>query len=227
MKSGFIFFIIITGFFLILGSCEQPPELSSTPTISFEDVEFKDAQGAADTLIISINFEDNEGDLGIERSDLDKEAPLIFPLDPQGNYISFSNPNNTTPFHACDWAIDPVINGVQIEDTIRVKVDSTFYNYRIDIFRKVNGQYNIYDPRRISALTSCDPKDRNFLRINTQPNDRPLQGTLRYKYTSQIFGTLLRPTDSLKLFITIKDRAGNISNTVESNDFTLEGIKTN
>ncbi|CAN5568792.1 hypothetical protein BH23BAC1_BH23BAC1_45590 [soil metagenome] len=223
MKLNVSFFSLVAVTILFLGACERPPELSSVPIIEFESVEYRVVEGRADSLIITISFEDNEGDLGVDRVN---DPPAInYPKDAQGNYISISSSPDLPPYHACDYIIDPVINGVQINDTILYEMDQDFYNYRIDFYRKINGQYREFDIRREFGVNSCLPKDRNYFRLNTQPNDRPLQGSLRYAYGSIIFGTVFRPSDTLRVDIQIMDRALNKSNIVSSPDFTLNGVK--
>lgn len=223
MKLSVSFLSLIAVAMLFLGACERPPELSSVPIIEFESVEYRTVEGRADSLIITISFEDNEGDLGVDRVN---DPPAIFyPQDAQGNYISIGSSPDLPPYHACDYIINPEINGVQINDTILYEMDQDFYNYRIDFYKKVNGQYREFDIRREFGANSCLPKDRNFFKLNTQPSDRPLQGSLRYAYGSIIFGTVFRPSDTLKVDIQIMDRAFNKSNIVSSPDFTLNGVK--
>lgn len=72
------FLIIITG--LTLSSCVDTPDFDNTPSIRFNDVEpftiyDSFSQTNADSIVITIDFEDGDGDLGIspeERSDTTK-----------------------------------------------------------------------------------------------------------------------------------------------------------
>jgi hypothetical protein len=57
----------------LLWSCFNPPEFPSTPQIEFNNVEFRVVGGFSDpdSLILSINFKDGDGDLGLSTQDLD------------------------------------------------------------------------------------------------------------------------------------------------------------
>ena len=68
MKLGSVIFsFLVLVVFLI--SCERPPELSSTPFIEYQNVEFKQVNDAQDSLIVTIRFEDGDGDLGLSNND--------------------------------------------------------------------------------------------------------------------------------------------------------------
>ena len=45
--------------------CYDAPYLSDEPAISFNLIEFVVVDGAADSLILTFNFEDGDGDLGL------------------------------------------------------------------------------------------------------------------------------------------------------------------
>ena len=56
--------LLLTG----LASCFDPPEYPVTPSITYENVVFKDSDDPtiSDTLVVSINFKDGDGNLGID-----------------------------------------------------------------------------------------------------------------------------------------------------------------
>jgi hypothetical protein len=56
--------LLLTG----LASCFDPPEYPVTPSITYENVVFKDSEDPtiSDTLVVSINFKDGDGNLGID-----------------------------------------------------------------------------------------------------------------------------------------------------------------
>jgi hypothetical protein len=71
--------------------------------------------------------------------------------------------------------------------------------------------------------TECGPSfDGRFPRLSDK--DGPLEGTLRYSMKSEGIAFILS-SRSFKLRVTIKDRALNTSNIVETDFVTLEGIK--
>jgi len=89
----------ISGFIVVLlvfASCERPPELSSTPRIEYLSVEFKVVENGQDSLIVTVSFEDGDGDLGNEDPDVNSlfildsrleqhDVYYIPPLSPQGS----------------------------------------------------------------------------------------------------------------------------------------------
>lgn len=48
-----------------LTGCYEAPYLPDEPTISFNRIEFVEVDGAADSLILTFNFEDGDGDVGL------------------------------------------------------------------------------------------------------------------------------------------------------------------
>jgi len=56
-----------------LNACFKAPEFPITPEITFNDIVFKDVSGlaTADTLILTINFKDGDGDLGLDEAEND------------------------------------------------------------------------------------------------------------------------------------------------------------
>jgi len=72
---------------IVLGSCFNPPEFPLRPEIEFESLAFKKVGGFADpdSLILTISFNDGDGDLG-----LDPENPQYssFPFHPINYYLA-------------------------------------------------------------------------------------------------------------------------------------------
>lgn len=68
MKTGSIFFSVVA--ILSLSSCFNSPDFPSTPKIEFENVIFKEAASPinSDSLVITIKFEDGDGDIGLDFS---------------------------------------------------------------------------------------------------------------------------------------------------------------
>jgi len=62
-------------FFILLSGCFSPPEFSNIPNIDYESVVFKrgtvTAGVSTDTLILSINFRDGDGDIGLAADETD------------------------------------------------------------------------------------------------------------------------------------------------------------
>jgi hypothetical protein len=224
MKIGSLYFLLVTGVLLLFAACEGPPEFPSVPTIEFESVEYKEVSGP-DSLIVAIKFQDNEGDLGFNRGD--DPTVIIYPKDASGNLITYGSSSDLPSYNVCDYVINPTIDGVLVEDTVLFQIDENSYNIYLKFFKKVGETFQEFDFRREFGPNNCFTMDGRFLRLNTRPQDRPLEGSLRYGMTSHVFGTTLRPTDILMIQVQIRDNSFQKSNIVSSPEFTLEGIKTN
>jgi hypothetical protein len=77
-------------FSILLGSCFEAPEFSDVPEISNAEVKFievKDQPGQlkADTLAVSINFKDGNGDLGLGEEEVDD------PFHPRNYFVEDGN----------------------------------------------------------------------------------------------------------------------------------------
>ena len=202
-------------------SCEKPPELPLTPSITFESVRYAPGPSGFDSLIVSIGFQDGNGDLGLLGSDNDPPyQPLNFPRNSSGDFILFGDPEAPEEFHVCDFVTDLDVTGDEIPDTVYVEINQNSFNIEIDFFLKRDGQYQEYDWRREFGPFSCITFDGRYPPLNSAEFERPLAGSLSYSMISSgflpIFGN-----DTLQLRIQIKDRALNISNTVESPDFVV------
>ena len=92
--------------------------------------------------------------------------------------------------------------------TAEVKND---YNYLIRLFRKRRGVFQEFVP--------SVPYSGYFLRLRNDTKSGPIEGNISYSIDFPHPFTPLK--DSLKFQVTIKDRAGNLSNTVESSVIVL------
>lgn len=85
------------------------------------------------------------------------------------------------------------------------------YNYVVRIFRKTRGQFVEFQP--------FIPYSGFFFRLKNDDKIGPIEGTLRYSIDFPHPFTPKR--DSVQFQITLKDRAGNFSNTVETETIVL------
>ncbi len=209
---------------LAISACTRAPELPVTPAIEFDKIEFKEVDGP-DSLIISIYFEDGDGDMGLTSYDInDPYQPYDVVLDQNGDTISIGSQPGLPDYNPIDYIILRNSNGEAI-DTILVEINENHYNYFVRFYPKKNGQYTEFDWRDAPYFQTFDGR---FPLLNRDISDgqlkeRPLEGTLRYGMTSS--GWLFLFRDSLKISIQIQDRALHKSNIVESPDFTLESIR--
>jgi len=216
-----IFFISV----MILAACTRPPELPVVPQIEFEYVEFKEVDGP-DSLIVSVKFEDGDGDMGLTSSDIyDPYHPYDVVLDENNDTIRIGSRPGLPEYNPIDYIILRNQDG-EATDTILVEINENHYNYFVRFFTRKNGQYTEFDWRADPYYQTFNGR---FPLLNRDVQDgqlkqRPLEGSLRYGMTSS--GWLFLFRDTLKISVQIQDRALNKSNTVESPDFTLESIRT-
>ena len=93
MKSlvGICLSLVILGC-LGLTACESPPSLPLTPSISFNSVEYRpDDATFRDTIVLTINFQDGDGDLGLGDGPRFNEPPyhpFNFVVNDQGESVT-------------------------------------------------------------------------------------------------------------------------------------------
>ena len=136
-----------SGFMFVVGlgwtSCISPPDNFPTkPEIEFSTIEYVRTSGQ-DSLIISVDFKDAEGDLGLSSTDINAPFnPLIYKRDAAGNLVTYSRrPANAPSYNPIDWVIDPIINNTLVKDTVWVEQNPNHYNIFVRFFIKRNGKY--------------------------------------------------------------------------------------
>lgn len=207
-----------------LMACNRAPELPVIPVIDFQDVIFREVDGP-DSLIVSIYFEDGDGDLGLTSFDItDPFHPFDVVLDANGDTITIGSRPDLPPYNPIDYIIVRDQDGNAI-DTVLVELNENHYNFFVRFFTKKNGQYTEFNWRDPPYFQTFDGR---FPLLNRDVSDgqlreRPLEGELRYGMTSS--GWLFLFRDTLKLSIQIQDRSLNRSNVVETPDFTLDMIR--
>ncbi|WP_375583877.1 hypothetical protein [Cyclobacterium xiamenense] len=214
----FLLFIFAAG-----TGCISPPEdFPTVPRIEFNGMEFVQTPGA-DSLIVSIQFQDAEGDLGLNARDIFPPFnELNYLTDENGNFITYSNrPDDAPDFNNRDWVIFPLINNVEIQDTLWVSENPDHYNIFVDFFIKRGGNYTEFDWSAPPFFTTFDGR---FPRMLEEERPRSIEGQIRYAMLSLGWNNIFR-TDTIRLEIQIQDRALNRSNVVSSPDFTLSQIE--
>lgn len=160
-------FIILAAIGSLVG-CYKEVSFDVKPAIEFRSLkkEIRIDQFAGskkDSVILTIKFQDGDGDLGLNEKE---------------------------------------------KTTAELKND---FNYIIRIFRKRRGVFTEFIPEV--------PYSGYFPRLKVDGKTGPIEGTLDYSIDFPHPFTPVK--DSLKFQVTIKDRAGNISNTTESEVIVL------
>ncbi|WP_186754641.1 hypothetical protein [Echinicola salinicaeni] len=221
MKAkGYIYVLVLT---FLLGACVSPPDnFPTVPEINFSDISYIETDGGADSLIIALKFKDAEGDLGLDARDINPPFhPLEFLRDNQGNLITYSNrPSSAPDYNPIDWAVDPVVDNVEIKDTVWVEQNPNFNNIFVQFFIKRNDEYQEFkwsDPPYYTTFNG------RFPLILSSDNPRAIEGTIKYSMQSLGWRSIFR-NDTIRLDIQIQDRALNKSNMISTPDFTLNQI---
>lgn len=252
MKKNSNFFLLIILFSTLLIACEGPPELPHEPIIGFKSVSFveSDNNQVQDTLKITVSFEDGNGDLGLSQnfSDFPYHEYTYFNREPpyqeitnlntyQGELLQLGDKpggNDTLPAYnefnqpfdedCINYKVLGLYMGDSLirRDTVYIEINKFNKNFLLDFLIKRDGEFQEFNFLR----ETCIPSDGRFQLLNTSDNSRPLEGDLTYNFRANRLKRYFAD-DTLKLRIQIVDRALNISNTVESPPFTLDGVKIN
>lgn len=133
-------------------------------------------------------------------------------------------PPFTKPFNCVNWEIRSV--GGQI-DTFYVERNPYHNNIIVQFMVKnANGSFTEFDWTKEFAYPQCGITFNGRFPILSKDLSRAaaLDGKIRYGMASTGF-TILFSIKTLKLRVTILDRSLNVSNTVETPEFTLQQIK--
>ena len=146
-----------------------------------------------------------------------------FSLKPEIEFASISKDIRLDQFTGAKK--DSIIVSVKFQDgdgdlgynteEIGKVVKQTDYNYIVKSFRKNKGVFVPFEP--FETLSGFYP------RLNTDDKVGPIEGTLSYRIEIE---TAFWPVkkDTVKFAVTIKDRSGNISNTVESTPIVINAF---
>jgi hypothetical protein len=246
----FVIFILALG---LLSGCFEPPEFSEVPQISFKSLRFVEVNQAPDSLVLSFDFQDGDGDVGLSSEMvyppyhsfnivLDADTNLVFYQDDQvtpplslfdnfdGSYQGlYSDEVNLPPFNCEDYLIldDPTADSASNDrtDTVLIQKNKFNRNIYIDFLRKRNGQYE--NINRLFSQGTCQEFFNSRVPIFDRNNvGRSLSGTISFAMLSQGFRTVFS-NDSIKIRFYIYDQELNQSNIEESNDFILSDIALN
>src|SRR5690606_8419976 len=106
-KNYFYRLMILAG---IAYSCISPrDDFPTVPSIGFNDIQYVETN-SADSLVVSVDFRDGEGDLGLNPREINPPFhPLDYQMDASGDLITYGNrPPDAPPFNNRDWEINPL-----------------------------------------------------------------------------------------------------------------------
>ncbi|HEY9044537.1 MAG TPA: hypothetical protein VIN08_01515 [Ohtaekwangia sp.] len=281
ITKGLLLFGVLV---VVVSACFSPPEYPNQPSINLAGLDFYAEVDALDSLVLSIDFRDGDGDLGLGADEISypyhprnyflQNNGQLIPIPTTSPYtnippIIYLNENQQGKLATNRTLEDPAYSSkmppyiypytcnTYIFDTLYVeKGDEAIFDatYNItDTLRSSNPQnkdlYEIkeifytqenpnYDNITVDFIlsngteldwetitgTECGPSfDGRFPRLSDKTGV-PLEGTLRYSMKSEGLAIVLG-SQSFKLRVQIKDRALNVSNIIETDYVTLEGIK--
>lgn len=228
-------------------SCNKPPILPDTPSISFNNVKFEvknqgDPLFEETVLSLSFNVQDGNGDLGLDGGENDTPYNAFDLIPGPSGPIEFGDRPTDPVFSCVNYVIEDtenldLNNDDDFLDTLLINFNENQFNIEVDFFVKRNGNFEELDMRaqpRGSAneTTLCGISfDGRFPCLSSEDNpcgfvrnnSRPIEGVITYEMNSGLFLPIFR-TDTIMLEFKIRDRALNESNIARSDEFTLQGI---
>jgi hypothetical protein len=225
--------VLIGLFAILLSSCFNAPEFPNEPVISYNNIVFKNGatEFDQDSLILTINFQDGDGDLGLRPDGADTDNPyhdIWFFTKSDGSLVTLAD--RSLP--GFDTLLPPYefpytcINYSEIVETYTFYTEANEFhnNIYVTFFTKKNGEYKEFDFLELFA-PQCNSVTFNgrFPLLNDPNRDSPLEGNLKYKMKSALWELTFRQ-DTLKLDVFIYDRALNKSNIISTPDFVLKNI---
>jgi hypothetical protein len=250
-------YILSSGFFLLLAGCFEAPDFADTPKITFENVEFKQGSTDFDSLIISINYEDGDGDLGLDE-DFDTDPRYIpgrFALFEDDSFVTIKDigqplpgissftevPGFERPYDCVNWVEVPFNNNSK--DTLLFIPNENTFNFFVKFLFRDKGADDSVPFEEFNWVTEVDPiacgspiNGRFPVLRDLSESDAPIEGLIRYSFISQGLVFLFEDKE-LKLEVSIQDRKLQRSNSVtitgnkdansDATGFTLAGIQVN
>ena len=225
--------IIIIGFLTILSACPTAPEFEDVPTIEYEDIQFSQITDTSasgqplnqDVISVTLSFEDGDGDLGLRNTEIEQPYNLFdIPLNQERELIFFGSSPELPPFNFYDYYIssDSVVinNTLLINDTILVRFNERHFNIYVDFYYQPGGRGDFVQFEWETEPGFYQSFHGRFPILNTENYSRPLNGSLTYEMKSVGFQAIFRDYP-MYLEVYILDRAGNRSNTIETDPIRL------
>ncbi|MBI3218636.1 MAG: hypothetical protein HYZ44_03925 [Bacteroidetes bacterium] len=236
-----------------LNACFETPTYPIVPQIEIvNDDLYYGKSDTGDSIVVVLKFKDGDGDLGISDADNDvfkyaykyryltgvgsnvvnykfKRENPNFTIDLQDGStpLPLSTYNFVTPYNCTNWEVIRNDNNV-VTDTLFVIFNKDYYNIFIDFYTKnTDGSYTLFDPTTYFKYPNCSISgyDGRFPILSKDLGKKsPLDGKMTYALKGSAFD-LLFGTKTMRLKITIQDRALHKSNEITTKDFTLASIR--
>jgi hypothetical protein len=241
--------VLIASLFGAAFSCFDPPDFPITPSIEFAEIFFRDVPSGADTLVLRINFQDGNGDVGLRpdeftnRDNLPVYAQYFYFEEGTNQRLTSRNttrklvnyrtrrtvpgydtlPAYVRPFDCLNWEL--VFNNAsppRVTDTVYFQSNPNFNNIFVEFYTKnANGTFSEYDWKELF----CVDFNGRLPRLQKEGvGQAPLEGTITYPMRSVGFLSAFS-IRTLKLRVWIQDRELNRSNVIETPEFTLQSIR--
>jgi hypothetical protein len=211
MKKELFFSVFLIAACIFLNNCIKTPVYPDTPEITFNNIE---KYPAGDSVAITINFKDGDGDLGL---DPDFFSPPFneynYIKDGSGNYIKLGSSSTLPPYSCTKYNIGYFFS-TTVRDTVLADYNPNYHNYHIEILiKQSDGSYLKFDDSDLCYFNQRFPK------LSTKEGKGPIEGTLTHMMKSGLFFKFFGGT--LKFKIYILDRALNKSNVIETPDVVM------
>jgi hypothetical protein len=185
--GGLLLFVVLA---VAFNACFDPPQFSIIPVISYNNIIFKaksaSVANSTDSLILTINFKDGDGDLGLDSADvnypyenkdyfLKNGTPVYFPnneqaSNPDDTLVSFRTKrlwakdqnlnNDTLPNFVvpfCCTKWDLITTNDIVSDTLYCRLNPNYYNIFINIYEvQSDGSLTLFDFTEEFGCSFCD-----------------------------------------------------------------------
>jgi len=225
VKNSLWILLLIIG----LSSCQDRPTLPVVPSITLEDYYFQiiasaDGKNLRDSIVVKVNFEDGDGDLGLNTNETSPPFHLFDIVLVNGDTLRYGDNDTLPAFNCYNYEIITTTTSVGgslvvNSDTIYVIRNLNHYNFFLTFLVEENGEfveYNTYE--RLCA----GPFHGRYFILNTAGDVRPLTGELKYGFVSSF--RLLFRNETIKLRLQLQDRALQKSNIIETEAFNVAEI---
>lgn len=242
LKSYWSFhLLVLTG----LISCEESLEFPIEPAVSFEEVQWIQMPDVADSISLTFQFQDGDGDVGLSLDndfvpyhpfDLILDAkdhvvkkgsdvqPPFYRLSPNGGRKFLSEKDIRPDFNERDYiTIDSVLGtGTLLQDTLFIHRNLFNKNIYVTILKKIDGHFFSVNQ---SMCGSCSEVSGRLPEMDFQSNEKVQTGRLNFTFAADYMGEIAEE-DTIKLRFFIFDRELHQSNIEESSELVLSEIKS-